>query len=45
MKYFEDLEVWKEARRLTQQVYQLTRDPRFARDFSLRDQIQRPLFR
>ena len=41
VKNFEDLEIWKEARCLTQEVYRLTRDSRFARDFSLRDQIQR----
>jgi four helix bundle protein len=41
IKYFEDLEVWKEARRLTQQVYRLTEDAKFFRDFGLRGQIQR----
>lgn len=41
VKYFEDLEVWKEARRLTQRVYQATEDSRFSKDFGLRDQIQR----
>lgn len=38
---FEDIMAWQEARNLTQQTYVLTtRDP-FARDFGLRDQIQR----
>lgn len=41
VKYFADLEVWKEARRLTQQVYQATEDRRFSKDFGLRDQIRR----
>lgn len=41
VKYFEDLEIWKEARRLTHQVYQATQDAGFAKDFGLRDQIQR----
>src|SRR5688500_7301279 len=41
VKYFEDLEVWKEARRLTHQVYQATQDAAFAKDFGLRDQMQR----
>ena len=41
VKHFEDLEVWKGARLLTHQVYQLTRDARFSKDFGLRDQIQR----
>lgn len=41
VKRFEDLEVWKEARRLTQAVYQLTKNEKFSRDFALRDQIRR----
>lgn len=41
VRYFEDLDVWKEARRLTQQVYHATQDARFSKDFGLRDQIRR----
>jgi four helix bundle protein len=41
VKNFEDLEIWKEARRLTQGIYQLTREARFSKDFGLRDQIRR----
>jgi four helix bundle protein len=41
LKHFEDLEIWKEARRLTRQVYQLTHDAALSKDFGLRDQIQR----
>ncbi len=41
VRYFEDLEVWKEARRLTQQVYQAAENGRFSKDFGLRDQIRR----
>jgi four helix bundle protein len=41
VKNFEDLEVWREARRLTQIIYQLAKRDKFSRDFSLRDQIQR----
>ncbi|MBI2360543.1 MAG: four helix bundle protein [Deltaproteobacteria bacterium] len=41
VKNFEDLEIWKEARRLTWEIYQLTRDPRFSKDFGLSSQIQR----
>ena len=41
VKNFEDLEIWKEARRLTQGIYQLTKDSKFSKDFGLRDQIQR----
>jgi four helix bundle protein len=40
VKHFEDLEVWKEARLLTQRIYQLTRGAKFSKDFDLRDQIQ-----
>ena len=38
---FEDLEIWKEARRLTRAIYNLSKAPRFSKDFSLRDQMQR----
>jgi four helix bundle protein len=41
VKNFEELEIWKEARRLTQEIYQLTRDSKFSKDFVLRDQIRR----
>ena len=41
VRYFEDLEVWKEARRLTKEVYAATHDAGFSKDFGLRDQIQR----
>jgi len=41
VKYFEDLEVWKEARRLTNEIYGATRNDGFSKDFGLRDQIQR----
>jgi len=41
VKLFEDLEVWKEARRLTQRIYQLTKNETFSKDFALRDQIRR----
>ena len=38
---FEDIEGWQLARELTQQVYSLTKQSDFSRDFGLRDQIQR----
>jgi four helix bundle protein len=41
VKNFEALEIWKEARRLTQEIYRLTRDSQFSKDFVLRDQIRR----
>lgn len=41
VKRFEDLEAWKAARRLVRFVYKLTARELFARDFGLRDQIQR----
>jgi four helix bundle protein len=41
VKNFEELEIWKEARRLTQEIYQLTRDSKFSRDFGLSSQIKR----
>jgi four helix bundle protein len=41
VKKFEDLEIWKDARLLTREIYQLTRDSKFSKDFGLRDQIRR----
>ena len=41
VKYFEDLEVWKETRRLTKEIYAATQDAKFSKDFGLRDQIRR----
>jgi len=38
---FEDLEIWKEARGLTREIYKLSKAPRFSKDFSLRDQMRR----
>jgi hypothetical protein len=33
---FEDLDVWKEARRLSNELYAATRDAGFSKDFGLR---------
>ena len=41
VKNFEDFEIWKDARALTREIYQLTRDSKFSKDFALRDQIRR----
>lgn len=38
---FEDIEGWQQARLLTKVVYAATKGSRFARDFGLKDQIQR----
>ncbi|MCW1967603.1 MAG: four helix bundle protein [Anaerolineae bacterium] len=38
---FEDLIAWQKARELTQSIYQATREDAFAKDFGLRNQIQR----
>ena len=41
IRRFEDLEVWREARRLTKEIYQTSSVGEFARDFQLRDQMRR----
>lgn len=41
VRYFEDLEVWKEARRLTKEIYDITKVPAFSKDIGLVDQIRR----
>ena len=38
---FEDLIAWQKARLLTAEVYRVTNQGNFARDFGLRDQIRR----
>ena len=38
---FEDLPIWQDARQVVTEIYELTRIGDFARDFGLRDQIQR----
>ena len=38
---FEDLHVWKRSKELCVQIYKVSRRGAFARDFGLRDQIQR----
>jgi four helix bundle protein len=38
---FEELDVWRTARKLTNRVYEHTRQEPFSKDFGLRDQIQR----
>jgi four helix bundle protein len=38
---FEDIEAWKEACKLAEKVYEITKNREFSRDFGLRDQIQR----
>ena len=38
---FEDIVAWQEARKLTKSIYEAARQEPFARDFGLRDQIQR----
>lgn len=41
IRRFEELIAWQKARALTKNIYLLTGTERFARDFGLRDQIQR----
>jgi len=41
IKRFEDIQAWQEARKLTKDIYRLTRSGAFARDRGLKDQIQR----
>lgn len=40
-KRFEDLPVWRSAKDLALNVYQITKNQRFRRDYSLADQIRR----
>ena len=38
---FEDIQAWQEARKLTRSIYQLVQNSPLARDFGLKDQVQR----
>lgn len=38
---FEDIQAWKKARELTKQIYKVTKNTQFSKDFGLRDQIRR----
>lgn len=38
---FEDIDAWKKARELTQEVYAMSKQGLLAKDFGLRDQIRR----
>ena len=38
---FEEIEAWQKARELTRDIYRITNQGSFARDFGLRDQIRR----
>ncbi len=40
-KYFEDFQIWQEARRLTNKIYDATKKQSFSRDYGLCDQIRR----
>lgn len=40
-KRFEGLIAWQKARELTKRIYEVTRQENFARDYGLKDQIQR----
>ena len=40
IRQFEDLEVWQLARVLCQDIYKITNDDLFSRDFRFRDQIR-----
>src|SRR3989337_4427874 len=41
IRSFEDIEAWQKARELSKEVFELTMTGTFAKDFSLRDQINR----
>jgi four helix bundle protein len=41
IKQFEDIEGWQMARQLTKLIYKITKNNEFARDYGLKDQIQR----
>lgn len=41
IKRFEDILAWQKAREMTRQIYKITAGVKFAKDYSLREQIRR----
>jgi four helix bundle protein len=41
IKRFEEIEAWQTARQITRQIYAVSADGAFSRDFGLRDQMRR----
>ncbi|NCS89577.1 MAG: four helix bundle protein [Ignavibacteria bacterium CG2_30_36_16] len=41
IKKFEEIEAWKEARKLVKEIYVLTEESKLKNDFGLKDQLQR----
>ena len=41
IKRFEDIKAWQHGRELTNEIYRITKEGTFNRDFCLRDQIRR----
>ncbi len=37
---FEEIKAWQLARKLTQKIYNLTKNPEFSKDYGLKDQIR-----
>jgi len=37
---FEDIDAWKEARKLTNMIYKVSEEAQFAQDFSLKNQVR-----
>lgn len=41
IKKFEDLEIWRDSLGITKEIYDITSETKFSRDFVLRDQVRR----
>ena len=41
LKHFEDIEAWKRGRELARDIYAVTGEGEFAKDYGLKDQIRR----
>lgn len=41
IKRFEEMKVWQDSRKITKLIYQISSSGKFAKDYGLRDQIQR----
>lgn len=43
IRKFEELPIWKLSLKITKEIYDLTSQPKFSKDFGLRDQIRRAI--
>ncbi len=41
VRYFEDLKIWKDSRELVKNIYDISKNENFSKDYGLKDQLRR----